>query len=178
LKLFVLLAALAAVPACHSSGDPAGVGGEQALSLTDIPASASLVEAALLTPEGRYADLRGYSGITRRERAVVRDEASWRVFWRRAAGGRDAPAPAVNFASDVVIFAALGELPSGGHFVEIDRVYRHEGDLYAVVTEHAAAPTCPTPQPSSMQPIVAVRVAAASGARVRFVERSVMDACG
>jgi len=60
------------------------------------------------------------SGIDRPQQTVVRTAAEWASLWARHAPGR--PAPAVDFAKNMVVAVFLGSRPSGGFGVQITAV--------------------------------------------------------
>ena len=62
------------------------------------------------------------SGITEPQRLVVRDQATWQQTWDSIYRFTfPAPAlPAVDFAREMVIVAALGQKPTGGFSIFID----------------------------------------------------------
>ena len=67
------------------------------------------------------------SGIDRAQQIVARTAAEWQALWQRHAPGR--PAPAVDFAKNMVVAVFLGSRPSGGFQVEITGV-RTEGKCW------------------------------------------------
>ena len=72
--------------------------------------------------DARVAAIRSHSAISRAERHVIRDEAAWRTFWRRAVWGGTAPLPEVDFSRHAVVVVAMGARPTGGYWVDIERV--------------------------------------------------------
>lgn len=70
----------------------------------------------------RIAAIRTWSAIARAERHVIRDDAAWQAFWRRAVRGTALPAPVVDFSRHAVVVVAMGERPTGGYWVDIERV--------------------------------------------------------
>lgn len=74
-----------------------------------------------------------YSGWTRPGRVVIRDEATWREYWRtiNAVVADAPPAPVVDFRRQIVIGVGLGSRPTGGFGVDIVSV-RAEGDRVLV----------------------------------------------
>jgi hypothetical protein len=69
------------------------------------------------------------SGVDRAEQVVARNESEWRALWARHAPGRSAPA--VDFATNMVVAVFLGSRPSGGYQVQI-RGVRTEGNTLVV----------------------------------------------
>ena len=51
------------------------------------------------------------SGIGERTTAEITDEESWRALWAQHVGGRDEPAPEVDFANERVLAVVLGDKP-------------------------------------------------------------------
>jgi len=71
------------------------------------------------------------SGIVEPRRTVARDAASWQALWAAHAGPAE-PAPAVDFAADMVAAVFAGERPSPGYEIEITET-RPEGAALAIV---------------------------------------------
>jgi hypothetical protein len=71
------------------------------------------------------------SGLTRPESRVIRNAQAWQQLWKRhAAEIEPAPAlPEVDFAAEMVIVVALGDRPSAGWSVEIERLVDEGGFL-------------------------------------------------
>ena len=69
------------------------------------------------------------SGIDRPQQTVARTPAEWQTLWSRHAPGRQAPA--VDFATNMVIAVFLGSRTSGGYRIEITDV-RPDGDSLVV----------------------------------------------
>jgi hypothetical protein len=108
---------------------------------------------------------------------VVRDRAGWERAWGQLQGGAAAgPAPAVDFAREMVVVVAAGEKPSGGHAVRIDGTSTAaDGALVVHVTETAPGEGCM----STMQmtaPVDVVRIPRVAGA-VRANTRRVAEPC-
>ncbi|HYU35165.1 MAG TPA: hypothetical protein VEW48_23675 [Thermoanaerobaculia bacterium] len=85
--------------------------------------------------------LPGQSGPTRRE--VFRDESAWRAAWATLREGSNLPEepPAVNFAHQMVILAAM-ETQSCVSRVTIRSVTRTAGALLVDILEAPPAPNC------------------------------------
>ena len=60
------------------------------------------------------------SGIDAAQQSVVRTEAEWNALWQKHAPGR--PAPAIDFAKNMVVAVFLGSRPSAGYAVQITDV--------------------------------------------------------
>jgi hypothetical protein len=118
-----------------------------------------------------------FSGMTARERLVIRDGAEWPATWSRMHAGQN-PQPALvqpDFNSEMALIAAMGEKPSGGFDIVIDSVVAHEKGAIVYVTERTPGPSCMTTGALS-QPVHAVRAPKTEGA-VWWRERSVVDNC-
>lgn len=57
------------------------------------------------------------SGVEEARQVVVRSAEEWATLWREHAGAK--PAPAIDFASRMVLGVFLGSRPSAGYAVEI-----------------------------------------------------------
>jgi VWFA-related protein len=73
------------------------------------------------------------SGIDRPQQSVVRTDAEWQALWKQHAPGR--PAPAVDFAKNMVVAVFLGSRSSGGFQVQITGVRTDGADLVVEWTE-------------------------------------------
>ena len=94
-----------------------------------------------------------------RQRLVISDAAAWAQLWSEAtAGYQPRPAtPAVDFAAEVVVVAAMGTRSTGGYSIHVDRAYEADGRLHVVVREVAPGARCATTQ-ALTAPLTAVRV--------------------
>lgn len=159
----------------------AGLAGCAASSLTGGDASpdrqgqGTPVPVTRLRPERQALEL--HSGFTAPARLVVRSEAEWRDAWARIYQRRmPTPAlPAVDFAREAVLVAALGERPSGGHGIVVDSVYDTGAELQAVVRRTSPGAGCMTTG-ALTQPVDAVRIPATSKS-VKFVDRDQVNDC-
>jgi hypothetical protein len=124
--------------------------------------------------EGVLFQYRFRNQFTERQRLVIRSADQWAEAWARITGPAR-PAPAVNFAREMVVLVAMGERPTGGYVITVDGVYDADGRLYAEVKEASPGPLCGTTE-ALTQPIDAVRVPRRDGP-VTFVERAVTMAC-
>jgi hypothetical protein len=83
--------------------------------------------------------------------------------------------PPIDFAREVIVFAAMGTRPSGGFAIEIVRAVPAGGVFDVVVTERSAGAECATPA-AVTEPAAAVRVPR-SDLPVRWIERTVVSSC-
>ena len=118
-----------------------------------------------------------WSGFRTASRLVVTDAMSWGVVWQRAYATLtpQPPQPAVDFATEAVIVASLGERFTGGFDIRVDSVVTHEGGIAVYLTTVAPGPSCVTTQ-SLTQPIHAVRVPRPHGPPV-FDEQPIVRDC-
>jgi hypothetical protein len=88
--------------------------------------------------------MRFNSGMTTQQRLVIRDGATWAKVWAQIAAPHQPPpaVPAVDFAKDVVIVAAMGTKDSGGYSITINDVGLVPGGARISVTEESAGANC------------------------------------
>ena len=112
------------------------------------------------------------TGISGRQRSVVRDAATWAQLWRTITSGYSPapPVPELDFDSEMAIVAAMGTRPSGGYSIHIDEVREADGQLHVEVREVSPGPNCLVSF-AMTAPVVAVRVARRDGP-VTFVEHA------
>jgi len=120
---------------------------------------------------------RFYSGITTQQRLVVRDGATWANVWQQIdANSIPVPAvPAVDFASNVVIVAAMGRKNSGGYSIDVDDVRSVAEDAWVSITENSPGAMCITTAVITA-PVAVVMVPRFAG-QVTFLEHAVQDDC-
>ncbi len=119
----------------------------------------------------------GNSGLSERERAVVRTEEEWIAFWERLRGSL-APEPAppsVDFQEHMVIVAAMGSRPSGGFSIQVEGIHEDDGALHVVIHEQSPGRTCFVTA-AITSPVVAVRVPR-TDREVIFHERESVREC-
>jgi hypothetical protein len=87
-----------------------------------------------------------FSGIDTTERLVIRDDATWAAVWQRAVGTSEplAPLPEVDFATELVLAAAMGTRNTTGYSVVIEAVDTMDGDAWVSVTERSPGTGCVT----------------------------------
>jgi hypothetical protein len=118
------------------------------------------------------------SGLGDSARLVIADSATWAAIWAQVyAGLQPRPAlPAVDFRTQRVLLAALGQRNSGGYDIRIDSVVRFTLGSVAYVTTTAPGRACVTTQ-AFTQPVDLVRVAPPPVAPVVFAQQAVVRAC-
>jgi protease stability complex PrcB-like protein len=162
-RMAVLAAMLMA--ACGGAGPDGG---------SSAPLAGSPVAATPVVPPGPRT---ARSGFTSPERAVLRDAGAWQAFWSRMNAGLDpAPeAPAIDFAHEMVLAAALGTRPTGGYDVAIEAAL-DGASLHARVTETRPGMGCMTTQ-ALTSPVALVRVPR-TDAQVAWSDRVQTRDCG
>lgn len=80
------------------------------------------------------------SGITTREKYVIKDEAQWVSLWQKHASTEfpTPQAPRVDFSSEMIIAVFAGEHHAPGSLIQIDHIKRIDNKLYIIVGETAA----------------------------------------
>jgi hypothetical protein len=158
------LAALGAVcvSACTSAAPPS----------SEPPAGSVEVTASPVAIDGSY------SGLEAPLRSLVRSESEWRDLWARLAADRipRPEAPEIDFSERVVVVAAMGTRPTGGHAIRIDRVSYAGDTLWVEVTSVAPGPGCVTTQ-ALTAPVAAVSVERRPNVSARFLDREETLSC-
>ncbi len=153
---------------------PAGPRPDQSRVPPDGPDSADLdvdAEAVGVRRLGRWSQ----SGIATPERLVIRDEADFSALWSRLGTGDQEPP--LDFGGELVVVAAAGEKPTGGHSISMGRAVLRDGELVVEVIQSAPSPDCMTTQ-ALTQPVDVVALAAEGVEKWRFVEREEAGGCG
>jgi hypothetical protein len=130
------------------------------------------------TPELAIFPYRMTSGITRRDRIVVRDAAGWRTLWPELLGSHSPvpPVPAADFGRETIVVASMGQRSSGGYSVSIESAGVAGDTILLAVTERSPGRTCGTTAALS-SPIALARVMRPR-AIIRFVEKAAVTDCG
>jgi hypothetical protein len=112
--------------------------------------------------------VKGYrSGVREPLQTVVRSQAEWMMLWRRHSNDLNATPPAVVFDLEIVVAIFLGEKPTGGYDVTIQRAEQSGDELMIDYQEK-------TPAPGSInilvfqQPFHIVRINREVGPKVTF----------
>ena len=144
------------VSACTAAAPPS----------SDPPAGSVEVSAAPIAINGSY------TGVDEPLRALVRSEGEWRDLWARLAVNRiPVPAPPeIDFSERVVVVAAMGTRPTGGHAIRIDRVSYAGDTLWVEVTSVVPGASCVTTQ-ALTAPVAAVSVERQPNVSARFLDR-------
>lgn len=99
------------------------------------------------------------SGIEQPRRAVARSAAEWQAL---AAQLPDAPTPSVDYATHMLVLAALGQRPTGGHAVQVTGFERRGNGAVIEVTAYRPGAQCMTTQ-AITTPAVVARVPRVTG---------------
>lgn len=118
-----------------------------------------------------------YSGVVDAAGLVIADSQSWASTWDRVyAGRRPQPSlPSVDFRTERVLLAALGQRNSGGYDIRIDSVARFERGSVTYVTTTSPGNRCATTQ-ALTQPVDLMRISPVVGP-MRFQQRAVVRDC-
>jgi PrcB C-terminal len=118
-----------------------------------------------------------YSGLTMRERRIIRASIAWDAAWADAWGRQLSPPalPAVDFSLEMVVLAAMGEQASGGYAIEVQGVTQRQAVLDVTVVERNPGPNCLATL-ALTQPFTARRVPRFDG-NVYFVEQQLTADC-
>lgn len=114
-----------------------------------------------------------HTGIGEARRMVIRDVNAWAQLWSELGAG---DRPDVDFTRNVVVVAAAGQRPSGGHEIAVSRVSQADGQLTIEVVETTPSPNCVTTM-AVTQPVDAVVVPAVAPRGWSFLERREIRAC-
>jgi hypothetical protein len=146
-------------------------------ALGDLPDTTENARPASVQPLAAGEPMRFHSGLTTRQRLVIRDAATWANVWHQIAGTiQPAPAvPVIDFATGLVIVAAMGTKSSGGYSIEVDDVHTIAGGASISVTEQSPGSGCAVTQ-AFTAPVAVVVVPRFSG-QATFVEHSSLHAC-
>ena len=86
---------------------------------TEAPEANAGARLGVFVPEAGVTLARqDFSGMTARERLVVRDAQAWTAVWARIRGAIQPPPGVIqpDFGEEMAIVAAMGEKPTGGHW--------------------------------------------------------------
>lgn len=119
-----------------------------------------------------------FSSVRAPERTVIGDMTAWRAAWSRlwAGAALEPPLPAVDFAREVIVLAALGERPTGGYQILVDSAtVAREGGVVVYVRTVSLGATCGAYQ-ALTQPVDLARLPRVQGPAT-FREHAVVANC-
>src|SRR5438128_2485214 len=78
-----------------------------------------------------------YGGMRTPAEKVIRTQAEWAALWKKLHATQIPPpaAPKVDFAKEMVLAVFMGERPTGGHAITIDRVELGAKEIRVTVRE-------------------------------------------
>jgi hypothetical protein len=87
-----------------------------------------------------------YSGFVEPRLAIITNAQEWAVAWATiyAPLTPTPPLPEIDFATNVVILAAMGTRPSGGYSITIEEVRAQDGMLHVRVLQRSPGASCVT----------------------------------
>lgn len=120
---------------------------------------------------------RSNSALEDSARIVVRTSAEWTTLWNRIVANHapKPPVPAIDFEKEMLLVAAMGTRPTGGHAIEIEAVDRDGSSITASVRTRSPGKNCMTTQ-ALTAPVAIVRIPR-SDLPVRFVEEHIVTSC-
>lgn len=201
---FALMIALAALGACaggntlrvaadpeSTEAEPVALSPAAETDSTAAPAAPAVAAQPPQEPTARgyapYGDAAGaardlevrrmgqwaHTGIAEPRRMVIRDANGFAQIWSELGAGER---PDVDFTQNVVVVAASGERPTGGHGIAIDRVSQSESQLTIRVVETTPGPNCVTTG-GATRPVDVVVVPVAAVRGWSFLERKEIRSC-
>jgi hypothetical protein len=101
------------------------------------PAAAAIPLARFRPDSQAYSPVSGYD---QPERLVVTDQATWQSVWQtiHATLEPEPPLPVVDFNREMVLVAAMGRRPSGGHAIRLEAA--EQDDQAVTVTVRTVVP--------------------------------------
>jgi hypothetical protein len=119
-----------------------------------------------------------YSGLGNEALSVITDSAAWASVWTQLYIGLQPqpPLPAVDFRTERVLLAALGQRRTGGYDIQIDSVVQFRLGIVAYVRTIAPGETCGTTT-ALTQPVTLVRLLPPELAPIVFEQRAVVHEC-
>jgi hypothetical protein len=118
------------------------------------------------------------SGLGDAELFVIGDTTTWANVWARLNLGVQPPPalPAVDFRTERIVLAALGERRTGGYDIHIDSIVGFRLGSVAYVTSTAPGLTCVTTT-ALTQPVHLVLFSSPPLTPVAFGQRAVVHSC-
>lgn len=146
----------------------------------EVPAASPPVGTAAVEMErfaGSPGAFAGNSGYETPATLVISDSAGWVLAWSRIHAGQEPlpSLPAVDFTRRMVVLAAIGQQPNGGHTVHLTTATT-SGDTLVIHAEHRIpGAACVTTQ-ALVEP-VDIATVARSAAAVRFDVQPMVFEC-
>ena len=75
--------------------------------------------------------------------SLIQDDAAWKAFWAKHNTISPPPAsPKIDFSKDMVITVIDSDQPNSGYYLSLDKVEKHDEELWVYVTREQPAPAC------------------------------------
>ena len=176
MSMFAIVVTLLA-SACRPRSAERVPAGEAATSADSTPSAAQSGAVPVTRLRAEPYSFSYNSGFTQPARTVIGDSAAWRAAWTQlhARGGPLPALPAVDFARQSVILAALGQRATGGYGIIVESATMARDTLRVTIRSLSPGPRCGTtaalsePVDLALLPRVARPVA--------FVERDSVVVC-
>jgi hypothetical protein len=129
----------------HAAAAVALALGITAVACTADPTDLRYGNAGMLLQSQQVLSITGaWSGYQAPARLIIADEQAWAAAWAtiHLGNSEQPPLPAINFASSVLVLAAMGERPSTGYSVTILEVRASSGTLNVTVRERSPGSSC------------------------------------
>lgn len=141
--------------------------------------SNSPTESGRTQPVGFTTVTKGnYSGFNSPNREVIRDQQLWSEAWAQLVQGRTPvpPVPTIDFASDMLVLAAMGTRPNGCYSTDIRAIESSpDGRITVEVAEIDSSASCACTL-AIVHPVHVVRLARRDG-QVEFRTVQVAGSC-
>jgi hypothetical protein len=84
----------------------------------------------------------GLSGNSEEEYLVIRTNTGWEALWTKHVifVMPPPPAPGIDFSSELVVCAFMGERSTGGYSISIEQVWAYKGEIHVEVVKHSPPP--------------------------------------
>jgi len=146
-----------------------------------IPVDAQEVTPKSLgDPSASTGTLYLYTGYHDPARLVIRDAGAWASAWStlvqpQGASASGSPPPAVDFSTDMVVLAAMGERTTGGYVIQLTAAAATPEQVYVSVTQTDPGSSCIVTL-ALTQPVALARLQRFDGP-VTFVESQATHDC-
>jgi hypothetical protein len=114
------------------------------------------------------------SQFLERTRTVIRDQQTWAEAWAKI--GAENAVPEVDFETQMVVLAAMGERPDGRSSIAFDDIAATQDTLYVSVTESTVSGSGCAFVEMVVEPVTLARVQRVDG-DVQFIEHTQTKGC-
>jgi hypothetical protein len=74
---------------------------------------------------------------------IIQDNTAWNAFWAKHNTISPPPtSPNIDFSKDMVITVIDSDQPNSGYYLSLDKVEKHDDELWVYVTREQPAPAC------------------------------------